>query len=155
MPNYSTTYVFDDKKIQELLPEYQQEGDPGDGDFSLIGKHFCGLFIDSGLKPEHSVLDVGCSVGHNAIPLTQYLKGKYEGFDVVKPSVDIANNLLSKFKNFNFKHADIYNGAYNPTGKINPLEFKFPYENNSFNFVHLISVFTHMLSDDVEHKGLV
>jgi len=59
--------------------------------------------------------------------------------------------ISSKYPNFHFQFADIFNGVYNPKGKIKPVEYKFPYENESFDFVFVKSVFTHMLPQDMEH----
>ena len=42
-------------------------------------------------------------------------------------------------------------GAYNPTGKYKPSDFRFPYPDESFDVVLLASVFTHMLPADVKH----
>jgi SAM-dependent methyltransferase len=39
---------------------------------------------------------------------------------------------------------------YNPAGTIPPAAFVFPYSDQSFDFVILSSVFTHMLTGDVE-----
>jgi ubiquinone/menaquinone biosynthesis C-methylase UbiE len=40
---------------------------------------------------------------------------------------------------------------YNPGGRIRADEFSFPYERDSFSFVFLTSVFTHMLAADVQN----
>lgn len=46
---------------------------------------------------------------------------------------------------------DVQNKSYNPKGRIRAADFKFPYENESFEFVFLASVFTHMLPRDLEN----
>ncbi len=126
----------------------------GSGDFKDIGQHFLKNFIKfCSLKPHHKVLDIGCGVGRMAIPLTKYLKtGSYEGFDIVKKEIDwCQDNITARYSNFNFRFTDVYNKHYNPAGKINASEFKFPYRNESFDFVFLTSVFTHMLPEDMEN----
>ena len=40
---------------------------------------------------------------------------------------------------------------YNPNGKFESKTFKFPYEDNYFDFVYLLSVFTHMYTPDIEN----
>jgi ubiquinone/menaquinone biosynthesis C-methylase UbiE len=45
----------------------------------------------------------------------------------------------------------VYNKCYNPNGKHTARSYKFPYEDDSFDFVFLTSVFTHMLLEDTEH----
>src|SRR3989337_2008959 len=53
--------------------------------FNQIGYEFVKHFINQcGLKPEETVLDIGCGCGRMARPLSQYLeKGRYEGIDIV------------------------------------------------------------------------
>ncbi len=127
----------------------------GGGDFEGVGKELLQQLIAiGGLKPNERVLDVGCSVGRIAIPLTEYLKdnGSYEGFDIVPKEIKwCQKKISSKFPNFHFQLADVYNKVYNPYGKYNASEYKFPYEDESFDFIFLTSVFTHMLTHDMEN----
>lgn len=127
----------------------------GSGDFIKQGETFLNHFIDLGnLKPEHNVLDIGSGIGRMAIPLTKYLsqKGKYEGFDIVKTGVIwCKKNITPKFPNFNFKHLNLKNSLYNLSTKNEASKIKFPYKDNSFNFIILTSVFTHMLPNDIEN----
>ena len=127
----------------------------GDGDFGKIGEEFKKYFIDlTNLQPHDRVLDVGCGVGRMAIPLTRYLsqEGGYRGFDIVAREIEWCRRRISpKFSNFHFLHADVYNKGYNPNGKIPAREFKFPYDDEFFDFVFLTSVFTHMLPLDMEN----
>jgi SAM-dependent methyltransferase len=88
------------------------------------------------------------------VPLTTFLspKGTYEGFDVVAVGIDwCVKKITPRYPNFHFQRADIYNRHYNPTGKYKGSEYQFPYESESFNFVFLTSVFTHLLPADLEN----
>jgi SAM-dependent methyltransferase len=127
----------------------------GAGDFEKIGRDFKKHFIEVGnLQPSDTVLDVGCGIGRMAIPLTDYLskEGEYWGFDIVKQGIEWCQKRISpKFHNFHFMHSDIYNKEYNPKGKIQAREFKFPFEDQFFDFIFLTSVFTHMLPADMEN----
>ncbi len=119
----------------------------GSGDFITQGKHQLDLLIEhANIKPNDTVLDVGSGIGRTAVPLTEYLsdKGKYEGFDVVEKGVKWCNSKIKKhYPNFNFTYVPLNNDLYNTNTK-KASNFKFPYNNNTFDKVFLFSVFTHM-----------
>jgi hypothetical protein len=75
-------------------------------------------------------------------------QGSYEGFEIVKTKVDFLKRTFpKKYPNFGFVWANIHNTAYNPHGEIRPADYRFPYEDASFEIVYAASVFTHMLPD--------
>lgn len=127
----------------------------GGGDFEQTGQDFKDYFIElANLQPKNRVLDVGSGIGRMAIPLTNYLsqEGEYWGFDIVKEGINwCQRHISSKFQNFHFQHSDIYNKVYNPNGKVRAQNFQFPFKNDSFDFVFLTSVFTHMFPSDLEN----
>jgi SAM-dependent methyltransferase len=135
------------------LPPRRLMWQAGDGDFEAIGNEFLQYFVRlCGLRPYESVLDVGCGAGRMALPLATYLDGKarYVGMDVAKESVRwCTENIGSRFPNFEFRHIDVFNRKYNPTGKIGGSDYSFPFEDCSFDLVFLTSVFTHMLPPEV------
>lgn len=126
----------------------------GSGDFKQQGETWLKHFIQEGeLAPHHNVLDIGSGIGRIAIPLTQYLnsKAKYEGFDVVKLGVEwCEKNITANYPHFHFTYIPLDNDLYRSKG-LNAASFRFPYEDNHFDFVVLTSVFTHMLPDEVEN----
>jgi glycosyltransferase involved in cell wall biosynthesis/SAM-dependent methyltransferase len=129
-------------------------GSVGSADFVAVGEEFFRYFVDlCALKPSDRVLDIGSGTGRMARPLTRYLSaGNYEGIDIVAPSVQwCQRTYTSRYPNFLFHFADIYNKAYNPDGKCTASEYRLPFETSSFDFVFLTSVFTHMLPQDMEH----
>ncbi|MFH1228333.1 MAG: class I SAM-dependent methyltransferase [Planctomycetota bacterium] len=127
----------------------------GDGDFKKTGQEFFRYFVDiGGLKPDEKVLDAGCGIGRMAVPLAKYLdkRGGYEGFDIAADGIDWCRKRITpSYPNFNFRVADVFNKSYNPQGKYQASEYRFPYEDKSFDFIFLTSVFTHMLPRDMEN----
>lgn len=137
-----------------MVPWKQYALSIGGGDFEEVGQEYLRYFKEHGrLEPHHHVLDVGCGIGRMAVPLTGYLTtGRYTGFDAIEQSIKWCNKRIgSRYPNFRFDHADIYNEHYNPTGRLKALEFTFPYSSHTFDFVFLISVFTHMMPPEAEH----
>ena len=152
--NYNLGILLNFLNRGRLIPPPKLARCVGGGSFKEIGKeHFRYFKKLCDLKPNEKVLDVGCGAGQKAIPLMNYLvSGSYEGFDIVPEHIKwCKENITKKFPNFHFQLADIYNSHYNPNGKLNPANYRFPFANESFDFVFLTSVFTHMLPDDVNN----
>ncbi|MGO9605605.1 MAG: class I SAM-dependent methyltransferase [Candidatus Binataceae bacterium] len=123
-------------------------------DFKAVGQHLLDIFVKyGGVKPADRVLDVGCGCGRMALPLTGYLTtGSYEGFDILGDAIEwCQKNITTRFPNFKFQLADVYNSVYNPRGVYQAKDYKFPYPDRFFDFTFLTSVFTHMLPQDLEH----
>jgi SAM-dependent methyltransferase len=120
----------------------------GDGDFRAIGAEFLGHFVRlADLQPHDRVLDIGCGIGRMAVPLTQYLTedGRYTGVDIVADGVDWCRQAISPtYPNFEFAHLDLHNPLYNPGGRMQAHEFRFPFSERSFDFIFLVSVLTHV-----------
>ena len=127
----------------------------GSGDFVKAGNWWRHFFVEqAGLQPAHRVLDVGSGIGRIARGLTFFIKntegGTYDGFDAIKLGVDwCTKNISSQHPNFRFQYVPLENDLYRNDGQ-NAAQFTFPYPDDSFDFVILTSVFTHMLPDEVE-----
>lgn len=127
----------------------------GGSRFVEVGDEFLEYFKDLGdLQPEHHVLDVGCGLGRLARPLTSFLNesASYEGFDIVPEGISwCQENIATRFPKFSFRLANVYNKLYNPRGECASRDYKFPYPDESFDFIFLTSVFTHMLPEELEN----
>ena len=124
----------------------------GAGDFKKQGEKFLNLFIQYGnLLPDHKILDVGSGIGRIAIPLTKYLSNtaKYEGFDAIEEGINWCKKTLSKkYPHFNFRFIPIKNDLYRSHG-IDAANFIFPYPDQAFDFIPVISVFTHLNPEEM------
>ena len=126
----------------------------GGGKFDYFGGVTAQLLADlAELTPTSKVLEIGCGCGRSALPLTKMLeKGGYAGVDIDEPSIVAAQeNKLLRENGFAFQHIDVKNAMYNPEGKEDSAAYKFPFEDESVDVIFLISVFTHMLREDVTH----
>jgi SAM-dependent methyltransferase len=105
----------------------------------------------AGLRPHHDVLDVGCGIGRIARYLCDYLdpSSRYEGFDVMPERVGWCQEHISpRFPNFRFQLVSLWNSRYSPDASLPlPSAFRFPYQDESFDFVFAQSVFTHLMPD--------
>lgn len=141
-------------KQTDLVPPRKMIHNIG-GSFIGVGSAFFRHFVElGGLQPTERVLDVGCGVGRMAVPLTGYLGdgGRYNGLDIdTKEIAWCTRHITSRYPNFRFQVADIYSKRYNPKGNCKASEYRFPFADNSFDFVFLTSVFTHMLPPDLEN----
>ncbi len=126
----------------------------GVGGYEQVGNRYSHYFQTLGnLQPDEAILDVGCGIGCMAAPLTQYVseRGSYDGFDIDADSIDwCQKNISTKFPNFRFRTVDVFNLLYNPQGQVQPEEFRFPWDDESFDFVFASSVFTHLLTATAE-----
>lgn len=105
----------------------------------------------AGLEPSHRVLEIGCGVGRIARYLCDYLDddGSFAGFDILPDLITwCQENITPTYPNFEFTATPLRNDAYTRDGNLpSASEFRFPYEDDEFDFVAANSVFTHLLPD--------
>jgi SAM-dependent methyltransferase len=126
----------------------------GSLNYKANGFEFLHYFLTLGkLAPDHHVLDIGCGMGGKAAALARYLRtGRYEGIDIIPQSIAwCRDKIASRHPNFHFQVADLYNPAYNPTGRQKAAEYRFPFADASFDFIYLTSVFTHLLDAETRN----
>lgn len=111
----------------------------GHGDFELIGRIELDLLKMEGLRPEHTLVDLGCGVGRLAVhAIPTLIGGSYIG-------VDISQTMLKRAK------ARIAQTAPNPPCNVTWMkqttsQFKLP--EKSVDMMCAFSVFTHMEHED-------
>jgi SAM-dependent methyltransferase len=138
----------------DLLPPRGRISVVAPDTFREAGRSYCEQLVRlGGLRPDDRVLEVGCGIGRVASPLTAYLAGgSYEGVDVAADAVRwCRRHITPRHPAFRFQWADVYNGAYNPGGRLAATAYRFPYPDASFDFALLTSVFTHLLPRDLAH----
>ncbi len=127
----------------------------GDGDFRAIGAEFLGHFVArGGLAPHERVLDIGCGIGRMAVPLTQYLdeSGSYDGVDIVADGIGWCREAITPvYPNFAFHHLDLAHPLYNPEGSLPTTSARLPFADESFDFICMISLLTHLDMMEVGH----
>jgi SAM-dependent methyltransferase len=121
-----------------------------------VFERMCGTLrtevISRGLLPDHRLLDIGSGIGNLPISLLSYLRGGYDGVEIHPEAVGWCQRAITpRHPSFRFHRADISSRAYNPKGTQSPSTYRFPFSDESFDFIVLGSVFTHMLPDDVTH----
>lgn len=124
-----------------------------DEQFVASGVQLAELLFRLGLRPEHALLDVGCSVGRLPIGLLNGtdFRGTYVGFDVMKKQVGWASrNLTPAAPRYQFRYVDVRNNRYNPRGTVEPQDFRFPVSADRFHMACLFSIFTHFYRDDIK-----
>ncbi|CAN7644732.1 class I SAM-dependent methyltransferase [Mesorhizobium sp. LjRoot246] len=127
----------------------------GEDTFDHISKEHMQQADDHiGISPDNSIVEIGCGIGRDAIPLAERLssKGQYLGIDVVKPMIDWCQRAITaKHPNFRFVHFDVAEKWYNPNGSVTLQQCKIPVPDASVDAIILHSVFTHMMKQDVAH----
>jgi SAM-dependent methyltransferase len=128
--------------------------DIGGREFLQMGRRMSDLLhAHAGLTSASKVLEIGCGCGRNAFALAECLnKENYTGMDIEKAALEGAKcSGYLRERGFKFDLLDVRNDAYNPGGRYAAAEYVLPYRDQSFDIVFMVSVFTHMLTDEVRN----
>ena len=154
LTDYSQRMFYARRLLPPLLMRRrvgERLGDLSGRAFEITGWRFVEKLIqDGGLVPEVRILDLGSGCGRIAIPLTDVIgpAGLYRGLEPVRAMVKWCQRKITpRFPQFQFAHCDVQNKVYNPRGREKPEGFRLPYDQNYFDLVVAISVFTHLLPD--------
>ena len=127
----------------------------GTDSFERISRgHIDYLQQQVGINPSDSILEVGCGIGRDAIPLTQILntEGSYLGIDIIGRSINwCTNNITPKHPNFKFVHFDVEDQLHNPQGSKKQKNIPIPIGDNKVDLIILWSVVTHLFEEDTTH----
>src|SRR5580693_8122083 len=103
------------------------DGSSSAEEFALLGENFCQYILipRARLLASEAMFDLGCGNGAVARALTRFLSpsGRYEGVDINAVTVRWLQEHYRAHSNFRFTHADVYNKAYNPGGRMRASEY--------------------------------
>jgi SAM-dependent methyltransferase len=102
------------------------------GHFDEVGQMELDLLKWVGLPVDGFVIDVGCGSGRLAAPLSDYLKGRYLGTDIVPELLDHARRLVNR-PDWRFEQRS---------------DLTIPAADESADIVCFFSVFTHLLHEE-------
>jgi SAM-dependent methyltransferase len=140
--------------VADLVPRGRLARQPGNASYEVVGRRWVETFqLWGGLQPTDRVLDVGCGAGRMAVALSEVMAptARYEGFDVDEEAIRWCQRKITpKWPTARFTLIDIANEHYNADGSVDGSRLTFPYEDDSFDFVFLTSVFTHLLPPVVD-----
>lgn len=148
----TTTFEFMGFEIPDELAELTGGGRETWAGISAA--HLAAYARYTPIEPDHQVLEIGCGVGRDAIPLARHLvpPGHYLGVDVARASIEwCQRHVTPQHPHVTFAHLDVRSPMYNAAGRIAATDVVLPVADGSVDRVLMQSVFTHMLPDAVEH----
>jgi SAM-dependent methyltransferase len=150
--NALETFEFEGFAIPEELAILTGGG--GDSWQGISSAHMAAYERYCPLRSGQHILEVGCGVGRDAIPIArlQGPQGSYLGVDIIQRSISwCQGNITPRYANATFHHFDILSEFYNPTGSLTVADTSFPIGDGTIDRNILQSVFTHMFEDDIVH----
>ena len=130
--NFKQTYNQLADSLKERVTHDEAMSIGVGGEFESMGAVLADLTRLCGLRPEHSLIDVGCGSGRLAKPLAKYLKGPYLGIDVVPAFLANAKRVAGRV-DWSFQEAD---------------GLSIPADASTADMVCFFSVLTHLLHEE-------
>lgn len=136
MPDKAFHFVEDYRElVRSLIAQYplpEAMSRAVGGDFEALGEIEKQVLVRYGLKPGHTLVDVGCGSGRLAKRLVSYLtSGRVLATDVVQELLDYAR--IGCPPDWEFRLVD---------------DVRIPFGNNEADVAAFFSVFTHLLHDE-------
>jgi len=112
--------------------------------YETSGKQLAFILQQHGLRKHHRILDIGCGTGRLAHAL---VNKKYHGVDVNVHFIKYCQ------KNLNGKYTtiDVQNLEYNPAGQQSALDYRFDFDDESFDFIAAVQVLNHLRPAETYH----
>src|SRR5581483_6380274 len=127
----------------------------GPDTFELISDmHMRNLDREHGLRSGLRILELGCGIGRDAIPLAERIgpSGSYLGIDIIQDSIEwCTRNITAKYPNVRFHYDDVKDSLHNPGGALDFEAVRLPVDDGTIDLIVAQSVFTHMLRDEFVH----
>jgi len=125
-----------------------------DEQFAAIGDGIVADLIElCALRADAAVLDVGSGYGRVAHALSRRgFEGAYLGLEILPRHVAWCSEAITPASpggRLEFRHLDVRNERYNPTGSTSATEASFGVEDASVDVAVLTSVFTHMYPAEI------
>ena len=114
--------------------------------------HMQNLEREHQLRPGLRILELGCGIGRDAIPLAERIgpSGSYLGIDIIRDSVDwCTRNITARYPYARFHFDDVKDSLHNPSGTEDFESVRLP--NFEADLIVAQSVFTHMLPQELTH----
>ena len=112
------------------------------------------MFAEQAVKPDSTVLDIGCGCGRTAHVLRDshfryapFFRGKYIGIDVDAEAIEWCTRNFPPDR-FEFCRLDKFSSVYNPTGNASR-KLELPVGSSAVDFVICGSLFSHLLADEL------
>lgn len=100
-----------------------------------------------------AVLDVGCGTKLTKALLERQVPiSRYMGLDVDRDVVEFLQSNVADPR-FGFRHIDVRNALYNPTGRPLSDRTELPVDGERFDIIWLFSVFTHL--DPIDYRAML